>query len=193
MEDYTKVTKKAIDLMKNQYICDSCLGRNFSELLSGLTNKERGKIIRHYVAFLIDSGEKIDVDISNFYGIKFRNAKLKLTKPEKCKVCKNFFLDEINEVAKKISGKLKEIEFDNFLIGTIVSDELLHAEERMWQQTGIEWCEPIKSEINRELGKIVEKITHKKYKEKNPDVVAVVDLNTGRIKLQIRSLYVIGG
>ena len=41
-----KVTEKAVSLMKKDYICDNCLGRQFAELLSGLSNKERGKTIR---------------------------------------------------------------------------------------------------------------------------------------------------
>ena len=188
-----KVTEKAIEAMKGQFICDSCIGRNFAELLSGLTNKERGRIIRHYIAFLVDSGERIDVDTSNFYGIKFRNVKIRPDKPKKCAVCKNFFLDELEDTARKILDRVKGAEFDTFLIGTVVSDGLLHAEETAWHRIGVEWCEPIKSEINRELGKLVEKLAQKKYKEKNPDVMAVVDLNTGRVNLQISSLYISGG
>ena len=126
-----KVTEKAIMLMKDSFVCDSCLGRSFAELLSGLTNKERGKIIRHYIAFLIDSGEKIDVDTSNFYGIKFHNAKIKPKKPGKCKVCKNFFLEGLDKLAKSVAKKMAEYEFNNFLIGTTVSSDLIRAEEKI--------------------------------------------------------------
>lgn len=193
MKKEMKITEKAAETMKDAFVCDNCLGRQFAQLLSGLTNKERGRIIRHYIAFSIDAGKKMDVGVSNFYGIKFRHAKMKQIKPRKCKVCKNFFLDEIDNAARKVAEKLRKIEFDNFLVGTVISNELLREQERLWQRVGIEWCEPIKSEINRELGKRVEKIVRKKYKEKNPHAVAVIDLNTNRVRLQIRSLYVIGG
>jgi len=187
-----KVTKKAIDLMKDHYVCDSCAGRQFAELLSGLSNKQRGKIIRHYIAFLIDSGEKIDVDTSNFYGIKFRNVKIKPKKPGKCKVCKNFFLEKIDGLAECVAEKMAGHEFSTFLIGTVVSDELIKAEERIWDKAGIEFVEPIKTEINREVGKRVEKLAKKKFSLDNPDIVAIIDLETNRIKLQIRSLYIYG-
>ncbi len=184
-------------ILQKDYICDACLGRQFAELLSGMTNVERGKILRSYVAMLIDSGEKIDVDMSNFYGMKFRNVKIKPSKPKKCKVCKNFFLDkgkvEIDKLAERVTEKLKEIEFDNFLIGNIPSNEMLRSEERLWNEVGIEFVEPIKSEINRELGKKVERLVKKKFKLTNPDVTIVVDLNTDRIRLQLKSLYVAGG
>jgi len=81
-----KLEKNAISILKKGFLCDHCLGRQFSQLLSGLTNKERGKVIRKYIAFLIDSGEKIEVDTSNFYGIKFKNVKIKAKKQNYTKI-----------------------------------------------------------------------------------------------------------
>src|SRR3990170_5024149 len=107
-----RVEEKAIELLKDSYICDRCLGRQFGNLLSGYTNEQRGKIIRQFVAFLIDTEEKIDVDISNFHGIKFRNVKIKDEAPKKCKICKNFFLEKIDDLVKNIVTKLGKIEFD---------------------------------------------------------------------------------
>ncbi len=187
-----KILEKAIEILKENYICDSCVGRQFAELLSGLTNKERGKIVRHYIAFLIDSGEKIAVDSSNFYGMKFRNVKIRPKKPEKCKICKNFFFERINGLAKLVAEKLSGYEFDSFLIGTIVSSDLIRGEEKVWSEAGIEFVEPIKNEINRELGKRVEKITCKSFGLKSPDITAIVNLETNHIQLQIRSLYIYG-
>jgi tRNA pseudouridine synthase 10 len=186
-----KIINKAVKILKNP-VCNNCLGRQFSQLLSGYSNEQRGNIIRRFIAFLLDSGEKIGVDLSNFYGIKFRNIKIKPEKPKKCKICKNFFLEKIDQIAKNILKKLEGIEFNTFLIGSIPSDELLKTEEKLWNKVGIEYCETIKSEINRELGKRVEKLTGKKFDLKRPDVTLVVDLNTDSIRTQIRSLFVEG-
>lgn len=188
-----KVEEKAIEILKDSYICDICLGRQFGDLLTGYTNEQRGKIIRQFMAFLIDSGEKIDVDLSNFYGIRFRNVKIKPEKPKKCKICKNFFLEKLGKIAKSMVKEFKGIEFDTFQVGSIVSDDLLKLEEEQWNRVGIEFCEPIKSEINRELGKAVEKLTKKRFAQKNPDVTAIVNLNTGTVRVEIRSLYIFGG
>jgi len=187
-----KMVENVIAAMKEGYICDSCLGRTCANLLSGYSNEQRGKILRLFAAFLADSGEKIDVDLSNFYGIKFRNIKIKPEKPKECKLCKNFFQKKIDETAKKVVEKLREWECNTFLIGSIVSNEMAKAEEDFWNKVGIEWCEPIKNEINREVGKRVEKITKKRFDSKNPDVTILVDLNTGRVRHDIRSLYVFG-
>lgn len=184
--------EKVIELMRDGYICDNCLGRQFAELLSGMSNKERGRVIRSYVAMLIDSGEKTDADIANFYGIRFRNIKIKQKKPEKCKLCKNFFLEKIEGLAKSLAKKFGDYEFDTFLIGTVVSADLLRLEEKTWERAGIQFVEPIKSEINRELGKRVEKLTGKKFDMKTPDITALVDIETGKVQLQVKSLYIYG-
>jgi len=187
-----KLEEKIIEILKEDFVCDNCLGRFFSELLSGFSNKERGKILRNYLAFLLDSGEKIDVDTSNFYGIKFRNIKLEIREQKKCRICGNFFEKEIDELAKKIVEELKHIEFQTFLIGSIPRDEMLNEEEKLQEKVGIEFSETIKSEINRELGKRVEKLSGKKFSLQNPDITIIVNLKTGKIKKEIRSLYVYG-
>jgi tRNA pseudouridine synthase 10 len=187
-----KLEEKIVEILKENFICDNCLGRFFSELLSGFSNKERGRILRNYLAFLLDSGEKIEVNTSNFYGIKFRNIKLEVKEPEKCKICGNFFEKEIDELARKIVEELKDIEFQTFLIGSIPRDEMLNEEEKLQEKVGIEFSETIKSEINRELGKRVEKLSGKKFSLEKPDVTIIVNLKTGKIRKEIRSLYIYG-
>jgi len=187
-----EILKKAILIMKDRYICNNCLGRNFAELGSGLSNQQRGKIIRQFISLLIDSGEKIEIEESNLYGIRFRNVKIKPKKPEKCKICKNFFLDKIDHIADNIINKSKGIEFRTFLVGCVPSDEMVRSEEKLWEMAGIEFCEPIKSEINRELGKIIEMKTDKRFDQKNPDITFVANLNDNSTKMDVRSLYIYG-
>jgi tRNA pseudouridine synthase 10 len=192
MSECMKIDEKLIEVFKDGYTCNNCAGRTLGNLLSGLSNEERGRILRHYIAFLIDSGEKLDVDLSNFYEIKFRNVKIKPEKPKECKICKNFFLKKIDELASEVVKKVKGIDFNTFQVGSIVSDELLKNEEKLLEIVGIEFSETIKSEINRELGKRVEKLTGKVFALRNPDLTIVVDLNTNSIRTQIRSLYFFG-
>ncbi|MGC8812615.1 MAG: tRNA pseudouridine(54/55) synthase Pus10, partial [Candidatus Aenigmatarchaeota archaeon] len=186
-----KIEEVAIKALKNWVLCDHCLGRIFGQILSGLSNEERGRVIRFFIAFLLDSGEKIEVNKSNFYGINFRNISLGI-KPEKCFICGNFF-EKKGILAKKIKERLEGIEFDSFLIGSKIPEKMLKAEEKVWEEVGIEFVESIKSEINREIGKEVEKITKKKIKLRNPDVTVIVDVEKERIKVEIRSLYIFGG
>ncbi|MFH8120016.1 MAG: tRNA pseudouridine(54/55) synthase Pus10, partial [Candidatus Aenigmatarchaeota archaeon] len=187
-----KLEEKIVETLKLGFICDSCLGRICGNLLSGFSNMERGKILRSYMAFLLDSGEKIEVDMSNFFGIKFKNFRIETKKPEKCKICQNFFTEEIETWVKKIVEEVKGIEFETFLIGSIPRDEMLREEEKLFERIGIEFVESIKSEINREIGKKVEKATGKKFSSKNPDLTLIVNLKTGKIKKEIRSLFIYG-
>jgi len=186
-----KLEEKAIEILKEP-ICDNCLGRSWSGLLSGYSNEERGKIIRSFVALLLDSGEKADVYMNNFYGFKFRNLKVTLQKPEKCKICKNFFREKLEEKADEVIKKLNEIEFSTFQIGTVPSNEMANEEEKLVDKIGADFTEPIKTEINREIGKIIERKTEKIFSAKNPDVTIIIDLQNNRLKTEIRSVYIFG-
>jgi len=187
-----KIVESIVTAIKDCYLCDHCLGRLFSNLLSGYTDEERGKILRSFLAFLLDSGEKLDVDFSNFYGIKFRNIRLQPEKPKECKVCKNFFEERIEGFVKKAVERLKGIDFETFLVGCVATEDMIKAEEELWSKTGIEFVEPIKSEINREVGKRLEKITDKRFSLENPDITLILDLRTEAIRLQVRSLFIFG-
>jgi len=188
-----KLEEKISEVLKEGYVCDSCLGRDIAgQLLSGLTNEQRGKILRNFLAFLLDSGEKVEIDSSNFYGIKFRNTKLEIKQPGKCRICRNFFSEQIDQFTENIIKRLDKIEFETFLVGSVPTDEMGKEEEKIFEKIGIEFAETVKSEINREIGKRVEKLTGKRFNLKNPDVVILANLMTNSAKLQIKSLYVYG-
>jgi len=173
-------------------LCDHCLGRLYSGLLRGLTNEERGKIIRTSMAMMID-GKLINysnLELSNFYGFKFRNN-IKTKKPDKCWLCSDLF-DSLDKFAKNAEKKLKNIEFNSFLVGSRVQEKIFGKEEKLWEITGIEFVESIKSEINRELGKKIGRLVKKPVKFKNPDIVIIADFIKNDIEIKINSLYILG-
>ncbi len=146
-------------------VCNNCLGRQFAKVSTGMTNRQRGEIIREF------SG---------------------LTEPGNCEICNNLFknLDEYAEMAIK---KLKGIDFKTFVVGSKLSKKLLQNEENLWEDVGIEYCEPVKSEINREIGKIIEKKTGKGFRRENPDVLILFDLGENSVGIRINSVYIVGG
>lgn len=186
------LTKKAISLLSDGYICDSCLGRSFAELLSGFSNDERGRIVRNYIAFVLDSGKDIKVDPTNFYDIKFRNVKLNVKKPKACRICNGFFPYEVEEWVDKIIKKIGDIEYDTFLIGTIVTPSIEKKEEMEWDVHGKEFSEPLKGEVNREVGKLLEKKTDKKFETKEPHLTITIDFERDRVDMHVKSLYIYG-
>jgi len=176
-------------------LCDHCLGRPFSQLLLGYKNEKKGKIIRTFTAIMID--EKLvnysKINPNNFYGFKFRQNKqfAKNLKKEKCWLCNNLF-DKLDSLEKKAVKKLKKIEFNNFLVGSKISSEILSKEEKIWEITGIEFVESIKAEINRELGKRLGFLLKKPVNFKNPEIVVLADFKKSDVEIQINSLYIFG-
>ncbi len=182
--------EKAISIMNKGFVCDNCLGRQFAQLLNGLENKERGKSIRDLFAMLLESGKNIEVDMSNFYDYNFRFSDIE-KKEKECSVCCGIF-NELDFFANKAKEKLSKIEFSNFLVGTKISGDMLRREESLWEDVGIEWCEPIKSEINRLVGKKLEKELRKHVEFKKPEVTVLIDIDKKDVELQLNSIYIYG-
>lgn len=174
-------------------LCDHCLGRIYSQLLSESNNAERGRAIKEFMAMMIDAGmvDYSGINLNNFYGMTFRQKKIEKLKKERCWLCNNLF-DSMDSMAKKAEAKLKKIEFNNFLVGSKVAGNILEREEKLWERTGIEYVESIKSEINRELGKKIGLIFNKPTNFKNPEVVVLADFTKKNVDLQINPLYIFG-
>jgi tRNA pseudouridine synthase 10 len=186
--------KIAEELLKKHYVCDWCLGRAFAQLLSGYTNKERGKVVRTSLAMVIDSGESMQIEPSNFHGYNFRNNKdfaKKIKKPKKCYVCRNIF-DDLDKIADKVVKEVKGLEFKDFVVGSRISKELLEVEEDVWERVGIDYCEQLRAELNRELGKILEKKLKKPANLKDPEMTILINLEKNLIELTVRPLFIFG-
>ena len=108
-----------------------------------------------------------------------------------CSICGSLF-DELGKWASQAGKKLARIECRTFVVSTKLSSSLVHKEEELWEEIGIENCEPIKSEINRELGKLIAAKTGKEPDESNPDVAFILDLEKNALRLQINPVYVYG-
>ncbi|MBI2584022.1 MAG: tRNA pseudouridine(54/55) synthase Pus10 [Candidatus Aenigmarchaeota archaeon] len=181
-------------LILQKPVCDHCLGRQFGQLLSGTNNEERGTLLRNAAAMSIDK-EKLNeedkrLDLSNFSGIRFHYLKEKMQQ-KPCSVCSGIF-NEIEKYAGKIAEKTKGIDFSTFLIGTKLSAQLLENEEQLWERIGIDWAEQLKAELNREIGRTIEKALRKKFNPKNPDIAFLVDISKGAVSISINPLFIYG-
>ncbi len=161
-----KILKIARAIAKRQ-VCNNCLGRQLAQISTGMTNKERGRILRKL---------------------------LKMKEPKKCTVCDNLFKN-LNKYAKEAEEKLRGIQFKTFLVGSKLHFNLINNEEGLWEEAGIEYCEPLKAELNREFGKLIfEKLKNKSIDvdEKNPNIVIILNLQKNRIEININPLFVSG-
>jgi tRNA pseudouridine synthase 10 len=158
------VLRTAKRVLKQGPVCDHCLGRQLAQVSTGLTNEKRGRIIR-----------KI----------------LKVKEPKSCSICRGIFRG-LDKYAQEAVKKLRPIRFRTFLVSTRLSRDLTKREEGLWEETGIEYCEPLKSELNRELGKLLEKKTRREFQADRPDIGILLNLAEGRLEVSINPLFIYG-
>ncbi|MBN2101765.1 MAG: tRNA pseudouridine(54/55) synthase Pus10 [Candidatus Aenigmarchaeota archaeon] len=195
------ILEKAKSILRTGYVCDHCLGRQFAQLLTGTGNEERGKSLRYALALEFEN-KAFKADKSNFSVFSFRKRKIndkqqklsgltnsKETEKRECSICGNIF-GKLEFWSGKAIEKLKKYEFSTFLAGVKLNDDLVMKEENLWDNAGLEWAESIKSEINREFGKIVEKSLKKKVDFENPDVLIILNLQEYGIEINVRSVFV---
>ncbi|MFW6141347.1 MAG: tRNA pseudouridine(54/55) synthase Pus10 [Candidatus Saliniplasma sp.] len=162
------------DALKKE-LCDHCLGRLFAQLGHGLTNDERGKALRVFYSMAETDEEKVDVPESS----------------DECTVCGNIF-DELDHFASLIVDKFEDIEFDTFLVGTRVDPEIEENEEMLWAELNITTSEPIKSELNREIGKRVFDRIDAEVDLEKPDIKGILDTRFDTVEIEIAPLFIYG-
>ncbi|MDK2892381.1 tRNA pseudouridine(54/55) synthase Pus10 [Methanohalophilus sp.] len=178
-------------------ICDHCMGRQFANLSTGLTNDERGRAVKLVLAMEADrlSKDEDDKSLLERLAPSSRNARYSLkdfTKnDEQCWVCLGIF-EKLEEWADRAVKVVEGIEYSTFVVGTKISGLLSENEEILWAESGTTYGEPIKSELNREVGKLIAAKTGKEVDIKNPDVVFTLDIAKEVVYAQIRSLYIAG-
>ena len=144
-------------------LCDSCLGRLFGKLGHGLANAERGRAVREVAGI---SGDP-------------------------CWVCGGLTA-RYDDLARLVARKLEPWEFETFRIGSKIDFELAAREESLWAELALTGPEPIKAEVNREVGKRVSDLIRKEAALDSPDVVAVLDTGFDHVDLQVNPLYLRG-
>ncbi|MDR0438891.1 MAG: tRNA pseudouridine(54/55) synthase Pus10 [Methanocalculaceae archaeon] len=153
-------------------ICDHCLGRLFAKRSFGLTNKQRGRALRiaHALAY--------DIPFVSY-------------EKGTCWICDDLF-DSIHAWAEKAAIAMQDVECTTFVVGTRVPPMMTESEEMIWSDLSLEYPEPIKSEMNREVGKAISTLTGKKGEPKNPEVTVVLNIADDCVELQIASIYFYG-
>jgi len=152
-------------------ICDHCLGRFFGKRSFGLSNEERGRALR--IAYCIERNEPYTPET------------------ESCWICQDLF-GRVDEWAEKVVKAIGEREYSTFLIGTRVPPLMAECEEMVWSDLSLLGPEPLKSEMNREVGKAVSHLTGKDADLVRPDIVAILDLSAGDVEIQVNPVFFYG-
>ena len=144
-------------------LCDACLGRLFGKVGHGHTNNERGRAIRE-VAGHADGP---------------------------CWVCAGLTA-RYDALADLVARKLEPWEYDTFRVGSRIDPEVSAREESLWSDLALPGPEPLKAEVNREVGKRVSEAVGKEPDLAAPDIVAVLDPAFDHVDLQVNPLYLRG-
>lgn len=149
-------------------LCDACLGRRFAKIETGLTNTQRGELVR---SAAVDARAVATAD---------------------CFVCRGL-LAELDAFAETAVDALSPYDHRHFLVGTRVDPtvEAREAETNTLLGTA-ESCERIQSELNREVGKRVNARTGKPVEFKQPDIAVVVDTRFLDAELQFGGMFIFG-
>jgi tRNA pseudouridine synthase 10 len=150
-------------------LCNHCLGRLFASVSRGLSNDQRGAIVRSCIPDAPQQPVSVD----------------------DCHICRGLF-SELQKFAD-ISARVSEgYEFSTFLVGTKVDAEVLEREESFWTELGAKETETIKTEMNREIGKLLERRLEKSVDFANPEMVFLVDTQFDRVVLDVAPMFVYG-
>jgi len=207
MTDILEIAEK---IVAEGPICNHCLGRQFAKLSTGLGNNERGSAVKLAAAMDADRRFKDENDDTLLKSISLSSVHAQKTmekeglaekaadgneetvgKEPVCWVCLDIFKN-LDYWADMAIEKLKGIEYETFLAGTKLSGLLSENEEILWEQAGTAYAEPLKSELNREIGKIIAQKTGKLTAFSNPDVMITFDIAQKEVKIDIRSIYIYG-
>jgi len=152
-------------------ICDHCLGRMVGKRSFGLSNDQRGHALR--------------VSHALAENVPFRPHE------GTCWICQDLF-SRVGDWAGKVEAALEGIEYATYLIGTRVPPLMAESEEMVWSDLSLPSPEPLKSEMNREVGKAIALLTGKEADLANPDVLAILDLSTGEVGIQVNPVFFYG-
>lgn len=161
------IIEKANEITNNYNLCNSCLGRLFTKKFQGTENTIIGQNIRNNI--------KNNKPIS----------------PLKCGLCKGL-TSEIESLTNLILDTIKDYEFDTFLVGCKVDEDIISFEKKIQERVNDDQSESIKKEINRLIGKKLEKITKKIVDFEKPDIMIKIDTCFFVLDLQIKPVYIYG-
>lgn len=175
-----EILAKASSLIEltNGNICNHCLGRKFSDVVEGNGNVERGEKIRKALE-LPEYDEEIE-----------------------CGICSDIFKEIDSSLLDLVYEKIDflEVEFDTFVVGCKLPKEIVEKDAEISEKLGLD-VEILKREVNREMGKILEKNLPQEVDFDKEDVIIMADFrrmlkedveNPVQVRIQINPIFIEG-
>lgn len=196
---------KALEILEKTPLCNSCLGRQFALLGMGSNNPSRGHalklVLTMIAAYTLRENPEEAIRILKILATNgmFQPAAETLQKEgvelkeetKTCYIC-NGLMSKKKEIAEKVVSALKNHDYRSFLIGCHVPPSLTEKDDELKATHQIDTGESVKAEFNREVGKLVSATTGKTVDFKNPDVVAVINLENLEVTVNSNPIYIAG-
>ena len=110
---------------------------------------------------------------------------------EPCYIC-NGLMSDIDDLLTLVLDALKDYQFNTFLIGAVLPQQMLEKEDEVRARFKIKGIENIKSELTRELGKLLGTATSKNVDYRRPDVTINLDVIKKQVTARSRAIYLFG-
>ncbi len=168
MEDWISGILEKGRALAHMGLCDHCLGRMFAKLGEKLTDEQRGKMIREALGG--DGAREEDM----------------------CPLCEDVF-DMVPRFAAAVAEKVDTVESDNFLVGCRVDPGQTQKEKEIVAEYDLkETFEPLKTELNREIGKAALPLINRAVEFREPQVVACIDTRFADVTLDCAPIFIAG-
>jgi len=198
------IVEKTQKMLEKYPLCSHCLGRQYALLGHGLDNERRGENLKllltmkgHQLALMkqkagiallktMASNGSFDMaaDI-------LKKMHKRIEEKRRCHLCCGQF-DRIDKMSSDVAKRLKDYEYNTFLIGIELPTEVEEREDEFKAEFEVTHGESMKNEFSREIGKKVSEITGKMAEHKKPDIVVFVNPFSEKITSQPNPLFISG-
>ncbi|MDP6199271.1 MAG: tRNA pseudouridine(54/55) synthase Pus10 [Candidatus Poseidonia sp.] len=154
--------------------CDACLGRVGGKRMYGQTLEESGAGVRASVLerdeHLVNAREEVPL----------------------CPFCENLF-EEADVLADIIFDSLKPYELSRLQLGARFPKDQMETEEDLRKRLGAGGSDPLKSSLVQQIGERLRgRLDGVKMVSDKPDILALIDVLTLTVELDVRAVYVYG-
>ena len=158
------------------------------QLVNDIFEKTDGKICKHCLGRMLSKTIDGEDNVS-----RAESLNLELNEND-CVICGNIF-DKIDEdLFDKIYDKLDflKVEFDSFIVGSRIDKEIKKRDDEFIEELNLD-VEPIKKEINRIIGKRLERELAKEVNFEKQDIIVNVNLiRKPKVRVQINPIFIEG-
>lgn len=197
------IIDKSVSILKKYPLCDRCLGRLFGYLGKGMSNLERGKILKSATILEVHrrlKEKELDIETARTILLNAqRSEALKVLGLEdienefrQCFICRNRIEELIDSYSQKVAFIIQNLKASSFLVGISSAQEYVSREEIIAREFDLLYRENLKRELKREIGKKVASLINVQPNFDEPEVITIIDLSTGNIEVNYPSLILYG-